>query len=215
MEINFLIGKIKHTVKTRTQRRAKEVIITRPAAPHSQLQLNCWRNKHLLQKDTRASVCQLHHLTSLSQGLIQHLNPWQEHIPCHQKEGNKSVTNCNQLRPVSPKMERNTKASDYLPPADRHQMLPEENDDEWYEESKRRRKVFLRFFLFCKARPARAVERSSSAAASLLVGWQWSAFDTAVPNARMLYRKEVSRWFLLTLCDFVSLCFINLSLWLW
>ena len=46
------------------------------------------------------------------------------------KEGNESVTICNQLRPVSPKMERNTKASDYLPPTDRHQMLPEENDDE-------------------------------------------------------------------------------------
>ena len=66
------------------------------------------------------------------------------------------------------------------------------------------------FFLFCKGRPARAVKSGSSADASLLVGCRWITFDTAVPNARMLYRKEVFCWFLLNLCAFVSSCSINL-----
>ena len=107
-------------------------------------------------------------------------------------------------------MERNTKASDYLPPADRHQMLPEENDDEWYEESKRRRKGFLRFFLFCKGRPEGLLKGVHLHPASKLAGCRWSTFDTAVQNARMLYRKEVFRRFFSNLCAFVSLCSIKI-----
>jgi len=48
---------------------------------------------------------------------------------------------------------------------------------------------FLLFFLFCKVRPARAVERSTSAAASLFAGCRWIAFDTAVQSTGALQKS--------------------------
>ena len=80
---------------------------------------------------------------------------------------------------------------------------------------------FLLFFLFCKVRPARAVERSTSAAASLLAGCRWIAFDTAVQSTGALqksgfppvfvYSYVFKSWILNlgswnALCAFVSLC---------
>ena len=55
------------------------------------------------------------------------------------KEGNESVTKCNQLKLVSPKRLESQlghsvispeKASDYLPPADRCPALPEDSDED-------------------------------------------------------------------------------------
>ena len=64
---------------------------------------------------------------------------------------------------------------------------------------------FLLFFLFCKVRPARAVERSTSAAASLLAGYRWIAFDTAVQSTDALQKSGFPQVFVksLSLCVFV------------
>ena len=49
------------------------------------------------------------------------------------KEGNESVTNCNQLKIVSPKDGKMYKTDvtymDYLPPADKIQEFPDETDN--------------------------------------------------------------------------------------
>jgi hypothetical protein len=64
---------------------------------------------------------------------------------------------------------------------------------------------FLLFFLFCKVRTARAVERSTSAAASLLAGCRWIAFDTAVQSTGALQKSGFPPVFVksLSLCVFV------------
>ena len=63
------------------------------------------------------------------------------------------------------------------------------------------------FLLFCKDRPEGLSEDALPQDANSFAESGRTDADTAV-QARMLYRKEVFRWFLLILRAFVSLCLV-------